>query len=107
LHAEEVCTKNEDIQILVCALELRLRTTALIQMKTLTEELSLLGCDAVSSGDYKTMYLPAWLLYLNPPDDTFTFLKSLIFSNSNVKNLKLAYRTYSSYRINIMCPFGH
>jgi len=107
MHAEEVCNKNEDIQILVCALELRRRTSILIPLKTLTEDLSLLVCDAVSSGDYKTLYLPAWLLYLNLPNDKITSLKSLIFSNSTVRNPKLAYRTYSLYRINVMRPIGH
>jgi hypothetical protein len=51
MHAEEVCIKHEDIQILVCALELRRRTSILIPLNTLTEDLSFLGCDAVSSGD--------------------------------------------------------
>lgn len=77
-HAEEVYIKNEDIQILVCGLELRTRTSILTPIKTLTEGLSLLGCDAVSSGDYNTLYLPAWLLFLYPPNDTITSLKSTI-----------------------------
>ena len=92
---------------MVCPLELRRRTSILIPLKTLAEDLSLLKCDTVSSGDYKTLYLPAWLLYLNIPNDTITSLKSLIFSNSTVRNDKLAYMTYSLYRINAMYPFGY
>jgi hypothetical protein len=107
MHAEEEYNKNADIQILVCAFELRRRTSILIPMKTLIEDLSLLGCDAVSSGDDKSLYLPAWLLYLNLPNDKITSLKSSIFSNSTVRNPKLTYRTYSLYRINVMHPFGH
>jgi hypothetical protein len=107
MHAEELCIKNAYIQILVRALKLGRRTSILIPMKTLIEDLSLLGCDAVSSGDYKTLYLPAWLLYVNLPNDKITSLKSSIFSNSTVRNPKLTYRTYSLYRINVMRPFGH
>jgi hypothetical protein len=55
MHAEEVCNKNEDIQILVWAQELRRTTSILIPLKTITKDISLLGCDAVSSGDYKTL----------------------------------------------------
>ena len=82
LHAEEAHINNENIQILVCVIELRRRTSILIPIKTLTEDLSLLGCVAESSGECKTLCLPDWLLFLDPPNDTFTSLKSLIYSNS-------------------------